>query len=227
MNLSNDNSNGVSDLRKTIFFVFLLLFFFPLLVNAYWVDTVTFSSLPPHCKAKFANMYKLGKVDGIKLNPKKYNIEKWKSTVGRPWVHLHHYCPGLVNLFLARYGRESKFKNVKAKNRSKLLAGAKYQFMYTIRQSQIEPHNSWFFAEIYSNLGMVEFLNGKLIDSTNNYKKAIKLYKKYIPAYVGLSKAYKKQGRIEEAKSILEKAIKLRPNSKSLKRKLKKLGPLS
>ena len=73
---------------------------------------------------------------------------------------------------------------------------------------------------------MAEF--NELINNNSNainlYKKAIEIYPSYLQAYAGLSDLYKKMGMKSDAKLILEKAIKIKPNSKPIKRRLSKLN---
>ncbi len=64
---------------------------------------------------------------------------------------------------------------------------------------------------------------GNTLKSAKEYTKNIRIYPKYTLNYAGLSKIYKKQDHITEAKKILELGLKHIPSSKLLKKRLKRL----
>ena len=90
--------------------LFTLLYCLPWSGNlmAYPIDLISFLRLPPHCKAKYAQMYKMGKVTGITIQPERYQPERWKKRIGKPFRHFHHYCPGLIDVDNLKHGTASK-----------------------------------------------------------------------------------------------------------------------
>lgn len=185
--------------------------------GVYPIDMASFNMLPPHCQAWWAGVYKAGNAPGIVINPEKYNEKLWAKRVGA-WVTFNHYCPGLVALNKLKFGR---YKSPSEKN--ELMHSAASSLEYQIQQNKVDTQNAWIIAEAYLKLAELNELANKDGDAVKLYNKAIEIHPSYIKAYAGLSDLYKKMGMKSEAKEILEKAIKIKPNSKGLIRRLAKL----
>ena len=183
------------------------------------IDMAGFNMLPPHCQARYAEMYKKGQVEGIVINPEKYQPELWEKRVGHAtFIHFHHYCGALKLLNDLKFG---KYKTALEKN--KLMEQVSSNIKYTIEHSKLDTQNAWVLAEAHLKLAEFEELVNKNDDAVNLYKKSIEINPRYIQAYAGLSDIYKKMGMNSEAKAVLEKAIKIKPNSKGLLKRLAKL----
>lgn len=160
-----------------------------------------FSLLPPYCKARFR---KTSEADQ----------KAWAKKIGRiAWNNIHHYCAGLDYLNKARFASDKK-KNIMFLNKAigefdymQKRAGAKFI---------LQP-------EIAVNKGRAHLQLLQFGEALQEFHRAIKKYPKYVPAYTELSDYYLEQGDKDEARAILEKGLKMVPDSKSLKRRMDKL----
>jgi tetratricopeptide (TPR) repeat protein len=166
--------------------------------------------LPPYCKCKGA----------VNIDPqtKEKLRKKWDSffrkyPYGENWIHLHHYCQGL--LMLNRFYRG-------AGNPSALLKEAEAQFDYMIEHS-----NPKFILvpEYHLKMGITQKLMGKDGKAIEHFMKAIELKKDYVPAYMQLIDCYKDHDP-ENAIKTAEMGLKHSPNSEILKNKLGELQSL-
>jgi tetratricopeptide (TPR) repeat protein len=69
-----------------------------------------------------------------------------------------------------------------------------------------------------------EFFGGNIEGAIKNLKEAIQISPDIYEAYVWLGIAYKKKGKIDEAKMVLEKALVISPNNDWVKSELSKLS---
>lgn len=167
--------------------------------------------LPDYCKCKGA----------VNIDPRtKENLrKKWdrffsKYPHGENWVHLHHYCQGL--LMLNRFYRG-------VGNPSALLKEAESQFNYMIKQS-----NPKFILvpEYHLKMGITQKLMGRDSKSLQHFTEAIKLKKDYVPAYVHIIDYYKEHNDFKNAIRTAKMGLKHSPNSKILKKELVEMQSL-
>ena len=167
--------------------------------------------LPAYCKCKGA----------VNIDPqtKEKLRKKWdrffsKYPHGENWVHLHHYCYGL--LMLNRYYRG-------VGKPSALLMEAEAQFNYMIKQS-----NPKFILvpEYHLKMGITQKLMGRDSKALQHFTEAIKLKKDYVPAYIQLIDCYKEHHDLKNAIKTAEMGLKHSPNSKILKKELVEMQSL-
>ncbi len=159
-----------------------------------------FSKLPSYC------------TDKMKSKNKEADQAKWYKLYGKSFRHTHHYCAAL-NAINKSYG-------VSKAKKSELLGFAIMQTDYMIK------HSSPKFAlmgEIYFTRGNCFRRLGDVQRAVTEYMQGIQINPKFTLNYSALSKIFKKQGNITEAKKILEKGIKHIPSSKLLKKRLKNI----
>lgn len=206
-------------MRHILGSLILGLMLLPGVASAYDIDKKTFSILPPHCQAKYASMYKMGKVKGISLaNPDKYHPRLWAKRIGNPWAHFHHYCPALAGLHKAKFATKKKAYK---------LGVVSQNILYTIKHSKFTPSNMWVLAEAQMYMGEISDDLNKPGDAITWYYKSLKSNPKSYRTYIGLASVLKKAGNYKEALKVIRQGRKKLPKSKSLRRQeeriLKKL----
>jgi len=154
--------------------------------------------LPSYCQQKHPNFKTL---EGDK---------KWKKTFGELWSHMHHYCMGI------------NFKNRAAKGEKKSnLVNAVNNLHYTLHRT---PKDHFYRPQILLEMAKVKKMQKKYDEAVVLDKEAISLKDDFIPAYLDLSRLYRKLGDNKKAKEVIELGLKYKPDSKILKKKLKKLS---
>lgn len=201
------------------FYLLLSFFLWSGSTFAYQADQGNFGMLPPWCKAKYAEMYESGKVEGITIRPERYKIDLWKRRVGSPWVHFHHYCPALIHILSAKYGSYRQY----GKSKKEVLDKAVSNIDYTTSHSDLNNRTAWIFADAKMWLGKIAELEKNTGTAVQLYNESIATYKKYIPAYIALSDLYEDQGNYRKAIDWIDNALKLKPRSRLLKSKKKRL----
>lgn len=153
--------------------------------------------LPAYCTAKLRDVSELEE-------------KKWRQTLGKDFVHVHHYCFALN--FISRASMQS---DVGKKSFSYHQALNNLEYM--------EEHASADFVlmpEIYVKFGNVLRLVNRDSEAATKFLKAIELHPSYTPAYGSLSDYYLDLGNVEKARETLEEGLARSPSSKLLKRKL-------
>ncbi len=139
---------------------------------------------------------------------------KWDAVFkknGGTGLHFNHYCQGLLALYrLGRGVGESKA----------LLGFANYQFKYVLKN--LNPRH-FMLPEVHTKMGITQKMLGQNDMAVNEFYQAVKLNKKYVPAYIGLIDLYKMIGDLNAAVKIARTGLKYSPDSKILKRKLLEL----
>jgi tetratricopeptide (TPR) repeat protein len=142
------------------------------------------------------------------------NADRYKEYLGEGWRHTHHYCWGLdkMHLALLNVSVESQYKHH--------LRNAISEFHYVLKRVSdhfiLKP-------EILTRQGMAWSLLGRDAEATHAFLSAIQLKPDYVYSYIELSKLYSKNGKIEEARKVLNSALEHSPNSPRLKPALAKL----
>ncbi|MDL1968656.1 MAG: hypothetical protein LWW97_08955 [Deltaproteobacteria bacterium] len=167
--------------------------------------------LPPYCRCRAA------------LNADKYKHErkKWdpifarQGEKGKDWMHLHHYCYGLI--MLNRHSRG-------VGKPSALLREAEAQINYVITHS-----NPKFILmpELHLKMGITQKLMGKDSKALQHFIQAIKLKKNYVPAYLHIISYYKEHHDLKNAIKTAKRGLKYSPKSNMLKKKLIEMQSLS
>jgi len=145
---------------------------------------------------------------------KSTTYKQWRKNLGKGFIHLHHYCAGLHTFNLAQ-------KTFDKKRQRQLLHSALPEINYTEQRVKsnfrLLPYMFVTKGEIYNQLGNTS-------NAIKYYNMAINKNKKITKAYSRLADIYYKLGQKEAALEVINNGLKYKPNSKSLKRRLKKYG---
>jgi len=141
-------------------------------------------------------------------------IERWSSVMGDTFIHMHHYCYGLMKV-----------------NRGTLLARDAYvrrsylqdsinEFDYVLRAA---PQNFILLPEILTKKGEVLIKLGQGPKAIEPLQHAAELKPDYWPPYAHLSDYYKETGDLKKARELLETGLSFSPDAKGLQRRLTEL----
>lgn len=78
--------------------------------------------------------------------------------------------------------------------------------------------------EVLVNKGKALLLLNNPIAASESFRKSMELNQRYIPAYIELANLYTKSGQTDAARTILDYALKIDPNSKAVQRRLASLA---
>lgn len=141
-------------------------------------------------------------------------IQRWSSAMGEAFIHLHHYCYGLMFLnratVLARDARPRRF----------YLQNAMNEFDYVLQRA---PQSFVLLPEILTKKGDVLVRQGRAALAIEEFERAIELKPDYWPPYAHLSDHYRGAGDPARARQWLEKGLSLSPDAKGLQRRLAEL----
>lgn len=168
-----------------------------------WVPTDTeMVSLPPYCKVK------------MKSNPGSPDYKTWESTLGKDFVHTHHYCAGIN--FLTRYyrSRSNEDKRYNLKN-------AVDNFNYMVDHSS--PGYS-LMPDVYLNRGLAFSLMQQPGAAMTDLNKAIQLNPNQPRAYNVLADYYAKSKQKGKALETVTEGLRHNPATRSLQRRYTELG---
>ena len=139
--------------------------------------------------------------------------KKWRGTFGSVYQHMHHYCSGIY--------AEQKAKSAQSqRERVTQLGKVVHQMGYVSASCNAE---CVIYPELHVHWGWALAEKGQAAEAIQHYKLAIKAKPKYTLAYVRLSELYLAANQPEEARKSLETGLEARPNSRTLKRRLKEL----
>lgn len=157
--------------------------------------------LPPYCDAKMGRQAP----DAVAM---------WLDRMGREnWVHLHHYCGGLIEI--NRY-----YAGTKGRQKANL-GNAVKEFKYVL--DRWTP-DFYLRAEAHLNQGRAyKFMRQDGL-ALVEFQKARELNPRLAPASLELADFYVKSGKKQEALSVLKSAIESNPDTKSLRRRYAELG---
>lgn len=142
-------------------------------------------------------------------------ITRWSTLLGPTFSALHHYCWGLMKtnraLFLARSKQVRTF----------YLESSIREFDYVLQRA---PNDFILLPEILNKKGenLIRLGNGPA--GMMELERAIALKPDYWPPYAALSDYYKDSGDTAKARELLEKALSLEPDAKTLQRRLAALN---
>ncbi len=161
------------------------------------------AALPPYCRAKWRDV---GEAEQ----------QRWRSTFGPNWSHMHHYCINLVEAMRAE--RESN-----PEMRKRGLDSARDGFRNHLQET--EPTHVLRY-EIFYNLGRVSARLGDNEEAIQAFQESIRLRPQYVASYASLSDLYRKMGRTKDARDTLDAGLARSPNAKGLERRRRELGGL-
>jgi tetratricopeptide (TPR) repeat protein len=161
-----------------------------------------FNNLPPYCKAKLIS--RIGSAD----------YRQWEGTLGKDFVHTHHYCFALN--FINRYYRS---RSAQEKNFNLNSAMNNLDYMIT----HADPGYS-LMPEIYQNRGLVRALMGRHGEAVADMNKAIELNPHQVKAYNVLADHYGSTRQQQKALETIMEGLRYNPDVRSLQRRYTELG---
>jgi len=168
-----------------------------------WAPTDSeMASLPPYCKAR------------MKSGQGSPEYKMWEGTLGKDFLHTHHYCAGIN--FINRYYR-SRSQQDKRLN----LNNAQNNLQYMV--SNADPGYS-LMPDVYLNLGVVYSLTSQTAQAITHFNKAIELNPRQPKAYNAMSDYYVKTKQSAKALEIVTTGLRYNPDTKSLQRRYTELG---
>ena len=168
-----------------------------------WAPTDTeMTSLPPYCKVRF------------KSGATSPEYQMWEKTLGKDFLHTHHYCAGVnfINRYYRARSQQDKLFNLRS---------AQGTLNYMVEKAS--PSYS-LMPDVYLNLGVVYSLMNQPAQAITHFNKAIELNPRLPKAYSALSGYYAKTKQSAKALEIVTAGLRHNPDTKSLQRRYRELG---
>jgi len=164
--------------------------------------------LPVYCK--YTQVFR----DNVPGGNNRAEIERWTTSMGATFNHMHHYCWGLMASNRAAFSSNTR------QDRTHNLNESIKEFDYVIERA---PPDFALLPEILTKKGesLVRLDRGP--DGMFEFQRAIKIKAGYGPAYAAMSDYYKETGQLAKARESLEKGLSVAPNSTALARRLAEL----
>ena len=161
--------------------------------------------LPEYCKY---TMFFNARVPG---GDNKVEIEHWKNVMGPTFIHMHHYCYGLMATNRAVYLSPTR----EARNHN--LGISIEEFDYVIQRA---PADFGLLPEMYTRKGENLISLDRGAAGVGALQRAIDIKPDYWPAYAAMSDYYKDVGAYAKARDWLQKGLAESPDTKPLTRRL-------
>ncbi len=142
-------------------------------------------------------------------------IEAWSARLGPTFVHLHHYCYGLMNANRGMHLAQS------SSVRNFYLTGAVTEFDYVIERA---APDFVLLPEVITKKADMLLLLNKAPMAVLQFERAIELKQDYWPPYAHLSDHYKSIGNVKKARETLEAGLVHVPDAKGLLRRLSEVS---
>jgi tetratricopeptide (TPR) repeat protein len=169
------------------------------------------SKLPGYCK--YTQTFR-GRVPG---SDNAAEIERWTRVMGDTFIHMHHYCFGLMAV------NSSVSLSNTPMDRRHYLSVSINEFDYILRHA---PLDFALLPEILTRKGESLIQLDRAGEGMLEFQRAIKIQANYTPAYAAMSDFYKKAGQPAKAREWLEKGLSAAPNARALVRRLAELDDL-
>ena len=140
-------------------------------------------------------------------------FNKWRSTFGEAYEHMHHYCDGI-------YAEKKAKITVNQQERNRWLGIVIGEMQYVGKHCHT---NCVLFPELHTRMGWAFSERGEVAEAVGQFQLVIRTQPKYAPAYAKLSDLYVKIKQPGEARKVLEAGLKAKPGSRMLQRRLKEL----
>lgn len=165
--------------------------------------------LPEYCK--YTQLFR----DRVPGGNDREMIQRWHATMGDVFIHMHHYCWGLMHLHRAKVlARDAQARGF---NYDSAVREFDYIMERTSRDFPLLP-------EMLTKKGEALLGRGKAALALAEFERAIELKPDYWPPYALISDHYRANGDLVKARQILEEGLKRSPGVKGLQRRLKELG---
>lgn len=168
-----------------------------------WAPTdAEMASLPPYCKAR------------MKSGQGSPDYKMWEQTLGKDFLHTHHYCAGIN--FINRYYRARS-----QQDKSFILNSALGTLTYMVEHAS--PDYS-LMPDVYLSRGLTYSLMKRPGEAMADMQKAIELNPRQVKAYNVLADYYAGTGQKAKALETVTAGLRHNPGTKSLQRRYQDLG---
>jgi len=141
-------------------------------------------------------------------------IKRWTRKMGDVFIHMHHYCFGLMDQ------KRALFLSETPQERTHNLGISISEFDYVIQRA---PQEFYLLPEILTKKGESLTKLGRGGAAALEFQQAIRLKPDYWQAYAGMSDHYRVSGDIEKARQWLRDGLAAAPAAQGLRRKLAEL----
>ncbi|SRR6266513_348500 len=169
------------------------------------------SRLPEYCK--YTQLFR----DNVPGGNNPAEIERLTRLMGNTFIHMHHYCFGLMNVNRAAFLSNTRGDRLHNLNYSLL------EFDYVIDRA---PADFSLLPEILTRRGESLILLDRSAEAMLEFQRAIKIKADYTLPYAAMSDYYKGTGQLPKAREWLEKGLAAAPNARPLMRRMAELDRL-
>lgn len=142
-------------------------------------------------------------------------IKRWTALMGPAFIHMHHYCWGLMKTNRALLlVRTEQFRNY-------YLRDSLQEFDYVINRA---PADFRMLPEIHTRKAENLVRLGRAKEGMQEFERAIALKPDYWPPYAGISDYYRGTGDRAKARQWLEAGLAYSPGVNALQRRLAEIG---
>jgi hypothetical protein len=166
--------------------------------------------LPEYCK--YTQAFRMRRVPGSD-NPTE--VERWTRVMGPTFVHMHHYCFGLMA------SDRAAFLSTTRQDRLFSLRVSVTEFDYVLQRA---PVGFSLIPEILTSKGESLIRAEKGAEGVGVLRQAIEVKPDYAPPYGALSDYYKEAGALAKAREWVEKGLAAAPTSRALMRRQAELS---
>jgi tetratricopeptide (TPR) repeat protein len=139
----------------------------------------------------------------------------WETLIGHSYIHLHHYCWGLIEF------RRAERQRMSPDLKHSLREAALGDFIYVVNNT---PNDFILLPEILTWIGKTEFLLNRPNKATEAFTRAQQIKPDYWPAYSYWAEFLIGKSMKSEALNIVKKGLEYSPNSKVLLKMFHNLG---
>jgi len=165
--------------------------------------------LPPYCK--YTQYFR----DRAPGGNDPAEIERWTTLMGRTFIHMHHYCWGLMD------GNRAMLFTRNPQDRTHNLNQSIREFDYVIEKA---PPEFAYLPEMLTQKGQNLILLDKGPEGVGELRRAIEIRPDYWRAYAAMSDYFKDTGDPKRAREWLQKGLEAAPNAMALTRRLDELN---
>ncbi|HQT30374.1 MAG TPA: hypothetical protein PLE48_01130 [Thiobacillus sp.] len=158
------------------------------------------AALPAYCAAR--------------LDEKSAAFKSWQASMGRDFLHIHHYCFALNSMNRAR-GMAS------GKDRLGALGDANINFNYVLKNTLPDFYLR---SEMLMNRGITMSMMNRDGEAIGDLLRSIEINPKQPRAYTTLADMYEKQNNRKKALETVIAGLRYNPDSKGLQRRYSRLG---
>ena len=150
------------------------------------------SLLPPYCR--YTQVIR----DQMPGGTNSAEIARWTRKMGNTFIHMHHYCIGLMDV------NRAELMSKTPQDRRHHLSNSIWEFNYVIERS---PPDFSMLPEILTKKGESLVKLGRGGESVIDLKRAIRIKADYWQAYAALSDHYREVGDRAQALEWLRKGL--------------------